>query len=46
MTGTVPATAVSGLWAMRINTECNCLGPANITIGTIVYRDLGDDSDS
>ena len=40
ISGTVPANAASATWAMRINTECGgCSGPANVTIGTMVYKD-------
>jgi hypothetical protein len=37
--GHVPPKAVSALVALRINTECNCAGMADIEIGTIRYSD-------
>ena len=37
--GSVPRNAVDGLFALRINTECNCSGPAEIRLGPVSYRD-------
>lgn len=35
----VPATAVTALVALRINTECKCEGPVNILLGSAQYVD-------
>jgi hypothetical protein len=37
--GEVPATADKAIVGLRINTECDCTGPANVSIGAVNYRD-------
>ena len=37
--GQVPPKAVTAVLALRINTECNCSGPADIALGPVRYRD-------
>jgi hypothetical protein len=33
----VPPHAVYGIFRLRLNTECKCTGPADLTIGTMLY---------
>lgn len=44
--GVVPAGAKTGVLGLRINTECNCSGPADVAIGTLHYREIGAGSQS
>lgn len=37
--GTVPAEAARAVFALRINTECECSGPVDVTVGTMHYLD-------
>jgi hypothetical protein len=37
--GTVPRDATRALFALRINQECNCSGPVDVTFGPPSYRD-------
>jgi hypothetical protein len=37
--GEVPANAVTALFGLRVNAECGCSGPANISIGQMRYHD-------
>jgi hypothetical protein len=37
--GVVPPGADSAVIGLRINDECGCAGPADVTVGTVVYRD-------
>jgi hypothetical protein len=37
--GQVPPKAVTAILALRINAECSCSGPADITLGAVRYRD-------
>ena len=39
LTNTVPSGAVNAVIALRINTECDCNGSANIFLGTTQYLD-------
>ncbi|MGE0420386.1 MAG: hypothetical protein AB7O80_26570, partial [Acetobacteraceae bacterium] len=39
LVATVPAGAVRAKFRLRINTECNCSGDADITVGPMVYSD-------
>jgi len=39
LTGEVPPQAAQALLAIRINTECSCSGPADVTIGPMNYQD-------
>src|SRR6185437_16363248 len=39
LSGRVPQKAVTAVLALRINTECNCFGSANIDIGLTRYHD-------
>jgi hypothetical protein len=39
MTGTVPRDAVTALFGLRVNTECQCSGFAHVTLGPAEYRD-------
>jgi hypothetical protein len=39
LAGVVPAGAASATIGVRINDECGCSGPADVAIGTVVYRD-------
>jgi len=41
VTGQVPAAAASGLFALRINTECRCDGPADVALGRLTYAEPG-----
>jgi hypothetical protein len=43
LSGVVPATANRALVALRINAECGCSGPADVSLGSIHYRDAGSD---
>ena len=38
-TGTVPQSAVTAIWAMRINAECSCSDRSDITVGPMIYND-------
>jgi hypothetical protein len=37
--GKVPDKVVAALFALRINAECNCSGPADIQLGPLSYHD-------
>ncbi len=37
--GIVPREARAALFALRANTECNCSGPVDVTVGTLRFRD-------
>jgi len=37
--GQVPPKAAKAILALRINTECSCSGPADVTLGTARYQD-------
>ncbi len=39
LSGTVPADADNALLILRINAECGCSGPVNVTLGPARYRD-------
>ncbi|MFP5248427.1 MAG: hypothetical protein ACLGP3_01210 [Acidobacteriota bacterium] len=39
LSDTVPEGAVSALFILRINAECGCSGPVNVTLGPLRYRD-------
>ena len=39
LSGDVPAKATSALFALRINTECQCSGTANVMIAPMTFRD-------
>jgi len=39
LAGVVPEAAATALFALRINTECNCSGPADLTLAEMRYRD-------
>jgi hypothetical protein len=39
LSGTVPPSAETALVGLRINTECNCAGLADVGIGEITYAD-------
>ena len=41
LSGVVPPIAVSAVMGVRINTECDCSGPANIGIGALRYTEHG-----
>lgn len=41
VSGEVPATAIKAIVGLRINTECGCAGPANISLGALTYHDGG-----
>jgi hypothetical protein len=41
LSGDVPATASKAIVGLRINTECNCSGSAQVSVGAINYRDTG-----
>jgi hypothetical protein len=38
VTGTVPANAVAAVPVLRMNTECACDGPADVTVGPMTFR--------
>jgi hypothetical protein len=40
-TGTVPPRAATAVLALRINSECECSGVADVAIGTMAYREQG-----
>ncbi|MFO0996676.1 MAG: hypothetical protein U1F33_08315 [Alphaproteobacteria bacterium] len=39
LTGTVPSNAATATLGVRINTECNCVAPADVRLGTLRYRE-------
>jgi hypothetical protein len=39
LSGKVPATASKAIVGLRINTECGCSGPAQVSVGALNYRD-------
>ena len=39
LSGTVPEGVENALLILRINTECDCSGPVNVTLGSARYRD-------
>ena len=39
LSGTVPKGAAGAVFALRINRECACSGPVDVTIGPLRYRD-------
>ncbi|MBS0558640.1 MAG: carboxypeptidase regulatory-like domain-containing protein [Proteobacteria bacterium] len=41
VTGQVPAAAASALFALRINMECRCDGPADVAFGRLTYAEPG-----
>ena len=41
--GIVPPKAATAVLALRINAECQCSGPADVTIGPMTYRDQRTD---
>ena len=38
VTGAVPANAVTAVPVLRMNTECACDGPTDVTVGTMTFR--------
>jgi hypothetical protein len=40
--GVVPPDADHALFILRINAECECSGPADVTLGTLHYKDAHD----
>jgi hypothetical protein len=44
--GIVPTGARTAVLGLRVNTECNCSGPADLSIGTLHYRESGGGSQS
>lgn len=39
LSGQVPERAAFATFAIRVNTECHCSGPANVMLGTAQFRD-------
>ena len=39
LSGRVPSNAPTAIFALRINAECHCSGPADIGVGPMLYRD-------
>ena len=44
--GRVPDLAARAVVGLRINTECNCTGPADLALGPIRYRQDGNQTES
>jgi hypothetical protein len=42
--GYVPPTAVKAVIALRLNSECKCLGSADVGVGLMKYSDLGGET--